>query len=122
MRVLREGSLMSSFLKIGVLVLLVSFYGCSRNPGGRSDAEVHGRGLFIFNCSPCHEDSNPQLKVQPPRLNGIFAGPRLPSGAPATDDQVRKTIIEGRGIMPAFDQRLTKDDVTDILKYLHTLK
>jgi len=122
MRVLREGSLMSSFLKIGVLMLLVSSYGCSRNPGGRSDTEVHGRALFILNCSPCHEESNPQLKVQPPRLNGIFAEPRLPSGAPATDDQVRKTIIEGRGIMPAFDQRLTKDDVTDTLNYLHTLK
>ena len=61
-------------------------------------------------------------KVQPPRLNGIFAAQRLPSGEPATDDQVRKTIMEGRGIMPAFDQRLTQDDVTDILKYLHTLK
>ena len=113
---------MSSFLKIGMLTLLASFCGCSRNPGGRSDAEVHGRALFILNCSPCHEDSNPQLKVQPPRLNGIFAGKRLPSGAPATDDQVKRTIIEGRGIMPAFDQRLTSEDVKDIVKYLHTLE
>ena len=122
MRVLRAAAAMSTFLKIGVLVLSVSFYSCSHNPGGRSDAEVHGRALFIFNCSPCHEDSNPQLKVQPPRLDRIFARGRLPSGEPPTDDQVRKTIIEGRGIMPAFDQRLSKDDVTDILKYLHSLK
>jgi mono/diheme cytochrome c family protein len=46
----------------------------------------------------------------------------LPSGAPATDAQVRKTIIEGRGTMPAFDQRLSEEEVNDLVKYLHTLK
>jgi mono/diheme cytochrome c family protein len=46
----------------------------------------------------------------------------LPSGAPATDEQVRKTIIQGLGTMPAFDQRLSDEDISDLVKYLHQLK
>jgi len=52
----------------------------------------------------------------------LFQLKSLPSGAPATDAQVRKTIIEGRGTMPAFDQRLSEEEVDDLVKYLHTLK
>jgi hypothetical protein len=37
------------------------------------------------------------------------------------DEEVPKTIIEGRGTMPAFDQRLRKDEVDALLKYLHRL-
>jgi len=35
---------------------------------------------------------------------------------------VRKTIIEGIGTMPAFDQRLTSKDLDDLVKYLHIMK
>ena len=70
--------------------------------------------MFAMHCSPCHEAMNPQLKVQPPSLRGLFASKSLPSGAPATDEQVRRTIIEGKGIMPAFDQHLTRDDINSI--------
>jgi len=60
---------------------------------------------------------------QPPLLYGIFQRPSLPSGAPATDAQVRSTILGGRsGIMPAFQNDLDSQDTDDIIKYLHTLK
>ena len=112
--------------KLGLAMLLLSIAfplgACSGSADGFSETERHGRSLFILNCSPCHEDTNLQLKVQPPRLTGVFTKKMLPSGEPATDDQVRKTIISGRGTMPAFDQRLNKDDVDAILKYLHAAK
>jgi len=109
---------------MGLLVLLSTVFAvaCSDRADGLTDSERNGKSLFILNCAPCHEDSNPELKVHPPRLNGMFSTGKLPSGEPATDEQVRETLVHGRGIMPAFDQRLTKDDVTDILNYLHTLK
>ena len=117
--------MMSLVQKIGLGTLLVLapllFDGCSSRTGNPDDSEQRGAILFAMHCSPCHEAMNPQLKVQPPSLKGLFASKSLPSGAPATDDQVKETIIEGRGIMPAFDQRLTKEDVNAILKYLHTL-
>ena len=88
----------------------------------QSRAERRGRELFQLNCAPCHEAPNPDLKKQPPKLEGLFQSKRLPSGAPATDEQVRKTIVLGIGTMPAFDQRLSDEDVDDLVKYLHQLK
>jgi mono/diheme cytochrome c family protein len=45
----------------------------------------------------------------------------LPSGAPADDEHVRETILQGKGIMPPFEQSLRRQDIDDLLKYLHTL-
>jgi len=81
-----------------------------------------GEELFQQNCAICHEVPNPELKKQPPRLEGLFQRKTLPSGATATDEQVRRTIINGIGTMPAFDQRLSSEDVNDLLVYLHQLK
>jgi mono/diheme cytochrome c family protein len=94
---------------------------CSHQPY-LSEDEMQGRALFELHCAPCHQETHPDLRKQPPKLEGLFQSKSLPSGAPATDAQVRKTIIEGRGTMPAFDQRLSKEDVDDLVKYLHTLK
>jgi mono/diheme cytochrome c family protein len=35
---------------------------------------------------------------------------------------VSKTIIEGRGTMPAFDKRLREADARELVAYLHKLK
>jgi len=80
-----------------------------------------GEALFVMHCANCHENEQPDLRKQPPRLDGLFQSKKLPSGAPATDAQVRKTIIEGRGTMPAFHQRLSERDVEALVSYLHTL-
>ncbi len=85
-------------------------------------SEEHGSELFDLHCVDCHETPNPDLKKKPPKLEGLFESKTLPGGAPATDEQVRKTIIEGRGTMPAFDGRLSESDVNDLIRYLHTLK
>jgi len=81
-----------------------------------------GSDLFDVHCSDCHTLDHPNLKKQPPKLNGVFQSKTLPSGAPATDEQVRNVIVHGLGTMPAFDGRLSEDDVNEIIKYLHTLK
>jgi mono/diheme cytochrome c family protein len=64
----------------------------------------------------------PDLLKEPPKLNGIFRAQTLPSGAPATDEQVRKVIIEGLRTMPAFQGRLQDNEVRDLIAYLHMLK
>jgi len=109
------------------LLALIGFLssGCSRNnmdygPAFAS-AETRGEVVYERNCSPCHDAQNLQLLKQPPKLSGLFHLQQLPSGAPATDEQVRKTIISGRGIMPPFEHTLDKQQVDDLLKYLHKL-
>jgi cytochrome c6 len=92
-------------------------FGCS----SESDGEVHGRALFETHCADCHEGANPDLLKQPPRLHHLFVSKTLPSGAPSDDKQVRSTILRGKGTMPAFDGRLSDEDLADLLKYLHSL-
>ena len=99
----------------GLAVSVCFLTGCS-SPG------EHGQDLFELHCAECHEMPNPDLKKQPPKLEGLFSSKTLPSGAPATDDQVRKTIVEGLGTMPPFNGRLSETDVRDLIAYLHTLK
>jgi mono/diheme cytochrome c family protein len=95
----------------------LTWTGCSP-----STSELRGQEFFDLHCATCHQGPTPDLKKQPPRLEGLFEAKKLPSGAPATDKQVRKTIIEGLGTMPAFDQRLRDADLDDLVTYLHTLK
>jgi mono/diheme cytochrome c family protein len=116
---------MTRLLRIACIALwlagLAMPMACSHQPY-LSEDEMQGRALFEDHCAPCHQGAHPDLRKQPPMLEGLFQSKSLPSGAPATDAQVRKTIIEGRGTMPAFDQRLSGEDVNDLVKYLHTLK
>jgi mono/diheme cytochrome c family protein len=106
--------------RFGVPLLVLILTGCSAN--GRSAQVTNGQTLFQFHCAPCHEMPPPDLLKEPPKLNGIFNSKTLPSGAPATHEQVRKVIIEGLRTMPAFDKRLKEDEVRDLIAYLHTLK
>jgi mono/diheme cytochrome c family protein len=107
---------------LSFLLFLSLLASCSK--GDRSqltDAQMRGHALFDVHCADCHNGTNPDLLKQPPRLHGLFMAKALPSGAPATDIEVRRTIIEGKGTMPAFDRRLQLQDIDDLLKYLHTL-
>ena len=107
---------------LGLIAGLALLAGCSWSGDRLTDEETQGRALFLLHCADCHQAAHPELHKQPPKLEGLFQSKTLPSGALATDEQVRKTIIEGRGTMPAFDQRLSENDVDDLVKYLHTLK
>ena len=88
---------------------------------GCGASNQHGEELFSLHCVDCHEMPNPDLKKRPPKLDRLFHAKTLPSGAPATDEQVRKTVLQGLRTMPAFEGRLSVDDVKDLISYLHTL-
>lgn len=82
--------------------------------------EAEGKHLYMVRCAHCHEDNDLQLKKAPPDLHGLFAHTTLPSGTPATDDNVRRTVLSGRNMMPAFEGRFTDEQMNDLLAYLHT--
>ena len=79
-----------------------------------------GTTLYHDNCAECHDNPQPDLHKQPPSLRGLFQHKTLPGGAPVSDAEVRKAIIEGVGTMPAFDQRLNGRDVEALVEFLHT--
>lgn len=68
----------------------------------------------------CHYDRQ-DGPLQGPSLLSVYKKPYLPSGAPANDERVTNTILHGRNHMPPFAGRISDDELTDLLAYLHTL-
>lgn len=109
---------LSSLVFFATVLSALGLTACSRHPS--SEEISRGKAIYTTNCALCHESNAISLPTQPPKLDGLFSKPNLPSGAPATDAQVRKTITEGRGIMPPFGPVLQPDEMDALIAYLHT--
>ena len=82
--------------------------------------QSEGQHLYASRCVHCHQDNDLALKPPPPSLTNLFRRNNLPSGAPATDAQVIRTVIGGKGNMPSFAGRFTQEQMDALLAYLHT--
>ena len=92
--------------------------GC-RSKAALTPQEAEGKHLYDVRCAHCHEDNDLGLKKAPPSLHHVFSRAALPSGAPATDAEVQKVVLEGKGMMPSFAGRFTDEQMSDLLAYLH---
>jgi mono/diheme cytochrome c family protein len=94
----------------------------------KSDAELGlnaeqaaGRKIYDSFCDRCHEPYSNRGK-KGPSLKGVFKHPYLSlSGLPANDERVTDIIRNGRNEMPAYSQRLSPEEIQELLAYLHTL-
>jgi mono/diheme cytochrome c family protein len=93
--------------------------GCHAVPALTAQEEA-GKHLYEVRCAHCHEDNDLALKKVPPDLHGVFKQAKLPSGAPADDNTVRRVVIAGQGMMPSFAGRFTEEQMAALLAYLHT--
>jgi mono/diheme cytochrome c family protein len=82
--------------------------------------EAHGHAVYQARCAICHSDRTDK-KLNGPPLLGVFKKQYLPSGAAATDERVRATIVHGRNMMPALGNVLDQQELDDLLAYLRTL-
>ncbi len=82
--------------------------------------QAEGKHLYDTRCAHCHEDNDLGLKKVPPKLHGVFDHEKLPSGVPATDAEVEKVVLAGKGMMPSFAGRFTKEQLDGLLSYMHT--
>jgi mono/diheme cytochrome c family protein len=82
--------------------------------------QAEGKHLCGVRCAHCHEFNDLNLKKVPPNLHGVFSRSSLPSGAPATDTEVERVVLAGKGMMPSFAGRFTKEQMDALLAYLHT--
>ena len=88
---------------------------------GLNSQQAAGRRLYDADCDRCHEPYSTRGK-KGPGLKGIFEHKYLSlSGLPANDDRVSDIIRLGRNEMPGFSQKLSQQDMQDLLAYLHTL-
>lgn len=112
---------------LAALVMLAVTYGCDVERR-KSDAELGlnaqqaaGRKIYDNECDRCHEPYSTRGK-KGPGLKGVFKNKYLSlSGLPANDDRVTDIIRLGRKEMPAYSQKLSDQDVQDLLAYMHTL-
>ena len=93
--------------------------GCHSTPK-LTQQEIAGKYLYLGRCAHCHEENDLALKTIPPDLHAVFSRTTLPSGAPATDAEVRRVVLAGMGMMPAFTGRFTEEQMDSLLAYMHT--
>ena len=94
----------------------------------KSDAELGlnpqqsaGRKIYDAECGRCHEAYSTRGK-KGPGLQGIFQHKYLSlSGLPANDDRVSDIVRLGRKEMPGYSQKLSSQDIDNLLAYLHTI-
>lgn len=119
---LRPGIHLSLNLVLLNLVLLIAFpilAGCHGQPK-LTQQQAQGQHLYAVRCAHCHEDNDLALKPPPPNIHGAMSRAKLPSGAPATDAEVRRLLLAGKGKMPSFSGRFTEEQMAALLAYLHT--
>ncbi len=108
----------SLILVILSLISAVGFAGC-HSADSLTPQQQAGKHLYEARCAHCHEDNDLALKTVPPNINHVFASANLPSGAPATDADVERVVLGGKGMMPSFAGRFTQDQMDALLAYLH---
>jgi mono/diheme cytochrome c family protein len=110
-----------------VVLVLAATFACNIERR-KSDAELGlsaqqaaGRRIYAAECDRCHEPYSTRGK-KGPGLEGVFQHKYLSlSGLPANDERVTDIIRMGRHEMPGYSQKLSPQDIADLLAYLHTL-
>ncbi len=79
-----------------------------------------GRQLFEANCTRCHKAGSTETLVGP-GLKGILKRKTLPVGDwPAVPENIFRQLRCPYQAMPSFKERLTDDQVLDLIAYLNT--
>ena len=109
---------MISNSKVSLLIAVLALAGCHSEPP-LTPQQAEGQHLYEGRCAHCHRDNDLALKKVPPDLHGLFRNSKLPSGAPASDAEVSRVVLQGKGMMPAFTRRFNDEQMAALLAYLH---
>jgi mono/diheme cytochrome c family protein len=115
-----------AFLFAIIWIVISIFAACDAEPR-KTDAELglnpeqaYGRRVYDTRCAECHYAYS-KRNLRGPSLAGLFKHPYMKNGIPANDDRVTDIILLGRSKMPAFQQKLTAQQLEALMAYLHTL-
>jgi len=111
---------------MSVSLVVTALSGCDAEPR-KTDAELGltpqqalGRRVYDARCAECHYAYSSR-NLRGPSMHGLFQKQFLSSGIPANDERVTDIILLGRAKMPGFQNKITQQQLTDLLAYLHTL-
>lgn len=113
-------------LLFSVSLLIAALTGCDSEPR-KTDAELGltpqqavGRRVYDAHCAECHFAYSSR-NLRGPSMHALFKKQFMSSGIPANDDRVTDIILMGRAKMPGFQNKITQQQLADLLAYLHTL-
>jgi len=107
----------TSALLAGAIAAMLA--GCRAAPP-LTPEQLAGQRVYDVGCAHCHEENDLHLKKVPPSLHGLFNRSKLPDGEPATDEQVERVVLTGKGMMPSFAYQITRPQLDALIAYLHT--
>lgn len=124
----RGGQLYFGSIVLCLALLFVSGFSACDVERRKSDEELGlnaeqaaGRKIYDAECDRCHEPYSTKGK-KGPGLKGMFQHKYLSlSGLPANDERVTDIIRLGRNEMPGFSDKLSPQQLQELLAYLHTL-
>lgn len=119
---------LAPFALLTACILLVTFIfsACDAEPRstdaelGLTPRQASGRRVYDVRCGECHYAYS-KRDLRGPSLHGLFKKQYMGNGMPANDDRVTDIILMGRAKMPAFQQKLTQQQLDNLMAYLHTL-
>jgi mono/diheme cytochrome c family protein len=119
----RARQVLTTLISVGVIAILSA---CGPEPH-KTDAELGlnqqqaaGRRVYDTRCADCHFAYSTR-NLRGPSLHGLFKRQFMTNGMPANDDRVLDIILLGRSKMPAFQNKLSQQQVDELMAYLHTL-
>lgn len=122
----KAAALNATLLYILTLIVVLILSACDVEPR-KTDAELGlnpqqaaGRRVYDTRCAECHYAYSTH-NLRGPSLHGLFKKQFMVNGMPANNDRVTDIILLGRAKMPAFQNKLTQQQLDDLMAYLHTL-
>ena len=107
-------------------ILLLAVVACESEPR-KTDAELGltpqqamGRRVYDARCAECHYAYSSR-NLRGPSMHGLYQKKYMTSGIPVNDDRVSEIIMLGRAKMPGFQQKISQEQLADLMAYLHTL-
>jgi cytochrome c len=89
----------------------------AQSSADKNTAAVHaGQDIYTHKCLQCHSVNEGEVRLGP-SLYGEMRKPNPKKSASA----VRTILENGKGKMPSFQDKLTKQDIDNLLAYLRTL-
>ncbi len=105
------------------IAIAFSLAGCRPSPSKPAPAltplQAQGKHVYDVGCVHCHVSNSQRLTPVPPDLRGLFTRKTLPDGGPATDAEVERVLMTGKGKMPSFAYQMTHPQMAAVIAYLH---
>jgi mono/diheme cytochrome c family protein len=99
--------------------LFIVLCSCGEKKDVKGDP-VSGKALFDYTCVACHY-ANSTVARAGPGLAGLYKQKTLPNGPAVTDANVERLIRDGSSLMPGYRNKISPEEMRNLIAYLRTL-